>query len=117
MRMPVIRRALTFIAVVCVTLVYAPQASAEPTSTPVHVLYVRPYNLKGGTGFVIFQVDAAPLCGTDSYQIDLSWGGGKEAYAAVMTALLSGKRIGVEIDNAGCTGWGTKVQSIYVYAN
>jgi hypothetical protein len=39
-------------------------------------------------------------------------------YAAALTALTTGKRVILEVSNAtGCTGWGTKLQSLYVLAN
>lgn len=102
------------LAAACVGLVYAGSVSAEPTTKPVHILYVRPYN-NAGQGAVFVQVDAVSLCNTDTYMIDLGLGGAKEAYAAALTALLTNRPVAIEVANSGCTGWGTAVQSLYLY--
>ena len=95
----------------CVTLT-AP-AHAEPTSDPVQINWVRPYSSASPVAFI---GAASPIiCGTDGFKIDLSAPGGKEIYAAVLTAMTAGKRVRLEISNAkGCVGWGTELQSVIV---
>ncbi len=45
---------------------------------------------------------------------------GKEAYAAVLAALLANKRVQLEIhEQEGCKspGWGTRLQSVYILSD
>ena len=88
---------------------------AEPTSGPLHVYSLRPYaNSASGTGGAVYvRVDSTTFCGTDTFKIDLTWGGAREMYAAVLSALATGKPVQIEIPSA-CTGWGQTVQSIYI---
>jgi hypothetical protein len=97
-------------------MLWSTVANAEPTSDPVSIVNIRPYMGPGLPGNVYFTIDRVDLCGTDTYVIDLGWGGSKQAVATLMLAFAGQHRIKVEIDNAGCAnpGWGTKVQSIYI---
>jgi hypothetical protein len=80
----------------------ATTASAEPTGEPVTVTGLRPYS---GGAAVYMDVAPASLCSTSTYKIDLSASSGKEMYAAALSALITGRKIRVEIPtNAGCTG-------------
>ena len=90
-------------------------AQAEPTGPAVSIVNLRPYNGEGApNGAVFVMVDKATLCDTNVYMIDMAFGGSKEVYAAALTAFATGKQIQIEIVNSGCTGWGTKVQSLYI---
>jgi hypothetical protein len=88
---------------------------AEPTTSAVTITRLRPYNTSGW-GVVYLSVSQTSLCNSNSYVIDLSWAGAKEIYAAALAAMMAGKQVQVEIDNAGCAtpGWTTKVQSLVV---
>lgn len=89
---------------------------AEPSSpAPVKILQVRPY---ANSYSVYIDVSSGQLCGTSAFVIMTHEPGGKEMYAAALTALTTGKRVILEVSNTtGCTGWGTKLQSLYVLAN
>jgi transcription elongation factor len=91
---------------------------AEPTTAPHSIVYIRPYLNSGSanSGMVYFQIEAADLCATNTYGIDLTWGGSKQLVAVLMLAQAQNKRVQIEIDNAGCgtPAWNTKVQSIYL---
>jgi len=91
---------------------------AEPTMAPHTVMYIRPYLNSGSAnlGMVYFQIEAADLCATNTYAIDLTWGGSKQLVAVLMLAQAQNKKVQIEIDNAGCAtpAWNTKVQSIYL---
>jgi hypothetical protein len=92
-------------------------AYAEPTSAKLKIVKVRPYhNISGGAGEVYIQTDKAGPCNTGVYRIPLGWGGGKESFSIAVTALVSGRDVEIEIDNAGCgnPAWATNVQSIYL---
>lgn len=91
---------------------------AEPTSEKVKILNVRPYhNTSGGPAEVYIVIDRISLCGTNTYRIPLGWGGAKESVAAAMSAVLTGRDVQIEIDNAGCgsPAWTTNIQSIYLW--
>lgn len=89
--------------------------SAEPSSpAPVKILQVRPY---ANSYAVYIDVSSGQLCSTSAFVIMTNELGGKEMYAAALTALATGKRVILEVSNAtGCSGWGTKLQSLYVLA-
>jgi hypothetical protein len=62
-------------------------------------------------------VSSSDFCGTTVFSFSSSEPNGKEMYAAVLTALASGKQVQLEASTAtGCTGWGTRLQSIYLYS-
>jgi hypothetical protein len=94
--------------------VFVTPVQAEPTSGPVNIVRLRPYNCASCTGAVYVQIDAPSICDTTVYQIDLTFVGAKEVYAAALTAFVTGKKVQIEVVNTGCTGWGTKIQSLYV---
>lgn len=98
-------------------LAVASPAAAEPTSGPFTVSYLRPY--LDGAGKVYFGVKpvqaGATVCGQTELSIFVNSPDGKAAYAALLSALLSGKQVLIEAPNAGCTGWGTTVQSVYIW--
>ncbi|MDG9671476.1 hypothetical protein ONV78_27325 [Hahella sp. CR1] len=90
---------------------------AEPTTEPLNILRIRPYNSESnGLASVYIYTDRKSLCDTDMYRIDLGWYGSKEMVSAAMAAMIAGKQVQLEIDNAGCASpsWSTKLQSIYV---
>lgn len=83
---------------------------AEPTSAPLTLKMLRPY--AGGPNVYVY-VGETTFCGADTFVIDTSMPNGKELYAAALTAYAMGKRVRLEVPTAtGCSGWGTKVQSI-----
>ena len=74
------------------------------------IISIRPYS--GGDIFIETNA-SSNLCDTSTFTIDGNAPDKRELYAAALTA---GKKIGIEISNAtGCTGWGTKLQSIYIF--
>jgi len=86
-------------------------ANAGETGGKVNLVSLRPY-----VGKVYVQVSPAGLCGTEVFTIELANTGGKEMYAAALTAFSAGKLVELEVSNAtGCTGWGTTLQSLYIY--
>lgn len=93
----------------------AADALAEPTTAPLKVLEVRPYNVQGSPGAIYIRVDQASLCNTDTYKVDLSWSGSKEVLAVALAALVADKPVKVEIaNNTPCAGFATLVQSLYI---
>lgn len=89
---------------------------AEPTSGAVHIISLRPYaNANGTTGGQVYvRVDSAAFCSTDTFMINLGFGGAKEIYAAALSAMVAGKSVQLEVVGTGCGGWGTTLQSIYI---
>lgn len=102
------------IALMLLTLFLTATLHAMPMgASRVNVIELRPY---AGSPVAYLRVSSAELCGTDAFTIPLTDVGGKEMYAAALAALMSGKQIGLEVSNAtGCTGWGTRLQSIFIY--
>jgi hypothetical protein len=89
------------------------EASAGPRTPAVRIVQVRPYISQGANpGKVFIEVDQSSVCNTSIYSIDMSRGGSKEAYATALAALIVDKPIIIELVNSGCTGAGTKIQSI-----
>ncbi len=77
------------------------------------IISIRPYS--GGDIFIETNA-SSNLCDTSTFTIDSNAPDKRELYAAALAALTAGKKIGIEISNAtGCTGWGTKLQSIYIF--
>jgi len=90
-------------------------AMAEPSSQRVKLIEVRPYI---GNSDVYIRTNVDAVCGTPIFRIVTSQPNGKEAYAAALTAITSGRSVVLEVSNAtGCTGWGTALQSIYIVAD
>lgn len=88
----------------------APTAvQAEPTGGRVTIISIRPYS----GGLIYLQVSSNDLCGTEVFSFTDSEVNGKEMYAVAMTALVTGKQ--VQLEARGCNGWGTRLQSIYIY--
>ena len=86
---------------------------AEPTGARVNVISLRPY---ASSTSAYLHVSSPALCGTEVFTIPLNEQGGKEMYATALTALVSNKQIQLEVSNAtGCTGWGTRLQSLFIY--
>ena len=104
-----------FIAVSIAGILWAP-LHAEPSSpVAVKVVAVRPY---ANSYNVYLEVSSGQLCSTSIFIIMTHEPGGKEMYAAALAALTTGKRVILEVSNStGCTGWGTKLQSIYLLAS
>lgn len=88
---------------------------AEPSSpTAVKIVAIRPYVQSYA---IYIQVDSEQLCNTSLFRLYLNEVGGKEAYAAALTAVATGKKVILEVSNTkGCTGWGTELQSIILLA-
>jgi hypothetical protein len=99
-----------------ILIMLSASVQAEPTSpVAVKVLQVRPYM---ESNLVYIEVSSAGLCNATIFVIQTNLLGGKEAYAAALTALATGKKVLLEVSNTtGCTGFGTKLQSIYLLAN
>ena len=93
---------------------------AEPTTGLVRITTLRPYNSAGAADGVVFVAVVSadpnvPVACTTVFQIELTYGGGKAVYAAALTAFVAGKAVYIEmVNDGGCTGWGTKIQSLYV---
>jgi len=49
--------------------------------------------------------DSSGFCNTSTFSIDNSRAGSKQAYAAALAAMLSGKKVRLEVDV--CAGWST----------
>lgn len=91
------------------------QAQAEPVSpTQTTITLVRPY---GGSNLVYVHVNTTELCSNSVFTIAIDQPNGKEMYAAALTAVAANKKVLLEVSNAtGCTGFATRLQSIYVYS-
>jgi len=100
------------------SLAFSTAVHAEPTMAPHAIVYIRPYLNSGNanSGMVYVQIDTTDLCATNTYAIDLTWGGSKQLVATLMLALAQNKKVQIEIDNAGCAtpSWNTRIQSIYL---
>ncbi len=84
---------------------------AEPTTSPTTVVRARAYL----PSQAYIDVTSSDQCGTSTFMIDMSSSSGRAAYANVLAALSAGKKIQVEVSS--CSGWGSPVQSIYIWAN
>ncbi|WP_426323383.1 hypothetical protein [Pseudoduganella sp. R-43] len=87
-------------------------AFAEPTGAAVKIRSVRPYIYDAGPVAYIYVSQSSAPCETDTYKLELSSPGAKQVYAAALGALLAGKYVRIEVD--GCTGWASKVRSIFI---
>ena len=90
-------------------------ASAEPVSpNQTTVTLVRPY---AGSNLVYVHVNSTELCGVSVFSIAMDQANGKEMYAAALTAVAANKKVLLEVSNAtGCTGFATRLQSIYLHS-
>lgn len=89
----------------------------EPTSGPLKIDHVRAYNHQNPpeqTGFALIRLSQPSLCETDTYRIEPAWSGGKELFATALSAFLADKPVPVEVVDSGCTGWGIRLQSLYI---
>ena len=93
---------------------------AEPTPGPVNLLNICPYlgdPGQAGSSAVYITIAGAnpPVCNTTVYVLEISQPGVKEAFSILVTALAAGRTVYLEIRNStGCTGWGTKLQSVHL---
>jgi len=87
-------------------------AFAEPTGSAVKIRSLRPYVYAAGPVVYIYVSQLSAPCETDTYKLELSSPGAKEVYAAALGAHLAGKPVRIEAD--GCTGWRSKVRSIFI---
>lgn len=109
------RLALAGALAFAVTVSFGTTAIAEPTGSPVKIKSIRSYNVASGSGFALVEVTPASICNTDTYKIELSWGGSREVLATALSAFNGDHLVAVEIANStGCTGWGTLIQSLYI---
>lgn len=82
----------------------------EPTTAPTTMTQLRPYV---GSYSAYVTLASSNICdGNTVYRIDINQPMGRETYATVLAAMIGGKSIAIEV--AGCQGWGTPVQSVYV---
>lgn len=85
-------------------------AHGEPTTAPTTITQLRPYL---GSYSAYIALASSNICdGNTVYRIDINQPMGKEVYASVLAAMIAGKSIAIEV--AGCQGWGTPVQSVYM---
>ena len=98
-------------------------AQADPHSTPVQILSVRPYYLgSGSTEYAYVAATASSLCGGATYyEFPLNSPAGQGMLATALTALSSGRSVTLEVSNStGCTavaGGGPQLQSIVLLAS
>ncbi len=94
----------------CSMFVWPNIARADPiTGDWVNVSSLRSF---ANANVIFVVVTSAALCGTDTFQIDISSASGKAAYASLLAALLSARQVRVEL--LACAGWGTPLSSIYL---
>lgn len=103
-------RHLLFIA----GMIFSAGAFADPTTAPVSILFIRPYNNSATAGAAYIQVDQTSVCDTNVYRVNFALNNSKEVYAAALAAFLANRKVKIEVVNTGCTGWGTDIQSIFV---
>ncbi len=83
---------------------------AEPTSGKVKINNIRPYHSSNNVVFI--EVSNSSFCNTNVFKIIND----KQMYSAALAAMMSDKDVKIEvIDSTGCSGWGTILQSIYIY--
>jgi hypothetical protein len=104
---------MTAMLFVQILLTCSSYVSAEPTGNPVRITEIRPY--QSTQRHVILRVSSSELCSNEYFTIPAGEPGGKEMYAAALTAFIAGKQVMLEVsDQNGCQGFGTKLQSIYI---
>lgn len=81
--------------------------TAEPTSGLLHIRNIRTYT----DGSIIVQVDSQSLCDTDVFTYPGNLPARQQFTAILLTAQSLEKPITIEA--AGCTGWGTRIQSLF----
>jgi hypothetical protein len=105
------------VIIALLALVVSSGVFAEPTTQKVKITSLRPY--ASDNSGVYLQVDrVTPVCthegGINVFLIDLKTQ--KADYAAALTAFALDKEVQIEISNeTGCTGWGTRIQSLYIH--
>lgn len=102
--------------VVAVFAAVAGTAHAGPVYGPVKVIELRPY---GGSDFAYLVTDNpyGTFCSQSWYSINMASTGGKQMFAVALAALLSGKKVQLELAGACGSGPATSnpLQSIYIY--
>ena len=93
-------------------------ATAEPTVGPFLISNLRPY--VDGNNIYITMAGQSSVCPTTVFILDMTRQNAKETYAILLAAHLGGRQVTLEIRNVvggqwGCTGWGTHIQSVYVF--
>lgn len=98
-------------------------AQAEPHSSPVQVLSVRPYYLGSGSSeYAFIATTPSSVCnGAVYFTLALNSPAGEAMVSTALTALSSGRSVTVEISNGtGCTvisGGGPQLQSLTLLAS
>jgi hypothetical protein len=88
-------------------------ATAEPTSPPVKLSLIRAYS----NGDIFISTTTSTFCNTDTFKIPATYASRKELVAILLTARALDSFIQIEVsDQTRCAGWGTNVQSIYLYS-
>ena len=96
---------------------------ADPHSSPVQVLSVRPYYLGSGTSeYAYMTTTASSLCsGATYFTIALNSTAGQAIVSTALTALSSGRSVTVEVSNStGCAAvanGGPQIQSLTLLAS
>lgn len=105
-----IRQAITItLAATALSLGFAQQASAEPTGAVTTLIQLRPYQ---GSTVYVYPVDPSP-CNTPIYTVDISTAAGKAIYATLLSSIVAGKRVQLEV--VSCQGLYTPLQSVYIF--
>jgi len=103
------KKVLTLVFILAILVMAAPVSAATST-----INYLRAYN----NGSIYIVLDSIIACNTTVFVIDASHAGSDEMYSAALSALMGNKKISVEpLVSTGCTGWGTKVQSLYLHSD
>lgn len=92
--------------------VIASPVNAEPSSSALLIAMVRTYS----SGDIYVSMKSAAFCSTDTFRIPASHAGRKEMMATLLIAQAMDRPVLLEVVNStGCAGWGTSLQSIYLY--
>lgn len=112
--MLITKSTITIATVACLTILSSP-VKAEPTSSPVAIINVRPY---GNSNYVYVTTAGSPglPCTTTFFSVDLSSNGGKGIFSGLLTSLMAGKKVQIEIPDVCGTGsaGSTTIKSLYI---
>jgi hypothetical protein len=98
-------------------------AQADPHSSPVQILSVRPYYLgSGNTEYAYITTTSGAVCsGATYFTLALNSPAGEAMISTALTALSSGRSVTVEVSNStGCTviaNGGPQIQSLTLLAS
>ncbi len=87
------------------------KAFSEPTGGPLFIKLLRVYS----SGEIYVTMQNNTFCTTDTFHVPATFPGRREILATLLTAKSLDSPVYLEaLNDTGCVGWGTKLQSVYL---